>query len=205
LQCLALLLRFHQVAIDPAQIDHQFSGVPAGVSEMLRCAKKLKLKARVLTESWAGLMKLPLPAIIELKDKIFIIVGKVTAGDALVQVPSENRPQIVKRAEFDYDWTGRVVLMGKVVSVSQDAIVRDKANAKRPVEHCPIRASPTDRNFFIRRGYRWIRRKCKSKTKWSVSHRVWRQTVEIRTGTRRLIEYLMAPALRYKHESMRER
>lgn len=30
-------------------------------------------------------------------------------------------------------------------------------------------------------------------------------TVEIKTGSRRIIEYLMAPLLRYKHESLRER
>jgi hypothetical protein len=30
-------------------------------------------------------------------------------------------------------------------------------------------------------------------------------TVEIKTGTRRLIEYLMSPLLRYRHESLRER
>jgi hemolysin D len=30
-------------------------------------------------------------------------------------------------------------------------------------------------------------------------------TVEIKTGTRRLIEYVMSPLLRYRHESLRER
>jgi len=30
-------------------------------------------------------------------------------------------------------------------------------------------------------------------------------TVEIKTGSRRIIEDLMAPLLRYKHESLRER
>ena len=30
-------------------------------------------------------------------------------------------------------------------------------------------------------------------------------TVEIKTGTRRIIEYLMSPVLRYRHESLRER
>ena len=29
-------------------------------------------------------------------------------------------------------------------------------------------------------------------------------TVETKTGTRRLIEYLMSPLLRYRHESLRE-
>jgi ATP-binding cassette, subfamily B, bacterial HlyB/CyaB len=121
LQCLALLLRFHQVSVDPAQIAHQFSGASIGVPEMLRCAKDLKLKARAVTENWAGLAKLPLPAIVEMKDKSFIIVGKVTADDALVQNPSENRPQIIKRAEFEYDWTGRVVLMARRASLADVA------------------------------------------------------------------------------------
>jgi hemolysin D len=30
-------------------------------------------------------------------------------------------------------------------------------------------------------------------------------TVEIKTGTRRIIEYLMSPLLRYRQESLRER
>jgi subfamily B ATP-binding cassette protein HlyB/CyaB len=118
LQCLALLMRFHQVAIDPTQIAHQFAGAPIGVPEMLRFAKELKLKAKVVATDWAGLTKLPLPAIVELKDKTFMIVGKVSADDALVQSPSENRPQIIKRTEFEYDWSGRVVLMARRASLS---------------------------------------------------------------------------------------
>src|SRR6202050_2680326 len=121
LQCLSLLLRFHQIAIDPTQIAHQFSGASIGVTEMLRCAKQLKLRARAVTEDGAGLMKLPLPAIVEFKDKTFIIVGKVTTEDALVQSPSENKPRIVKRAEFEYDWSGRVVLMTRRASLADVA------------------------------------------------------------------------------------
>jgi subfamily B ATP-binding cassette protein HlyB/CyaB len=121
LECLTLLLRFHQIAVDTDQISHQFSGEAIGVTEMLRCAKDLKLKARAVTTTWPGLMKLPLPAIVELKDKGFFIVGKVSADDALVQIPSENRPQIIKRAEFEHDWTGRVVLMARRASLADVA------------------------------------------------------------------------------------
>src|SRR5436305_12544502 len=101
LQCLALLLRFHQVSVDPAQIAHQFSGAAIGVTEMQRCAKSLKLKVKATREGWDGLAKLPLPAIVELKDKTFVVAGKVTADEIRVQVPAENRPRIVKRAEFE--------------------------------------------------------------------------------------------------------
>ena len=78
LQCLTVLLRFHQVAVDPAQIAHEYSGEAIGVAEMLRCAKQLKLKARGVTENWAGLTKLPLPAIVEPRSGGVVIVGKVS-------------------------------------------------------------------------------------------------------------------------------
>ncbi|MEW6643606.1 MAG: type I secretion system permease/ATPase [Pseudomonadota bacterium] len=118
LRSLARLLRFHQVAIDSAQIAHQFAGAPIGVPEMLKCAKDLKLRARAVSVDWATLMKLPLPAIAELKDHTFIIVGRVTAEDALVQLPSEDRPQIVKRAQLEDGWSGRLVLMTRRASLS---------------------------------------------------------------------------------------
>jgi ABC-type bacteriocin/lantibiotic exporter with double-glycine peptidase domain len=47
LATLVMCLRFQGVAADPAQIGHRFGGVPIGVTEMLRCAKELGLKARV--------------------------------------------------------------------------------------------------------------------------------------------------------------
>ncbi|WP_442869603.1 type I secretion system permease/ATPase [Bradyrhizobium sp. CCBAU 11386] len=118
LQCLALLLRFHQVSIDPAQIAHQFSGSPVGVLEMLRSAKQLKLKARAIRESWPGLARLSLPAIVERRDGTFAILGKAGTDDVLIHDPSVNRPQVVKRAEFEQGWTGRIVLMTRRASLS---------------------------------------------------------------------------------------
>jgi ATP-binding cassette, subfamily B, bacterial HlyB/CyaB len=118
LQCLALLLRFHQVPIDPAQISHQFANRAVGVAEMLRCAKDLKLKARAVRETWSGLMRLPLPAIIQRRDGTFVIAGKITADDILIQDPLEKRPQIVPRAAFEANWNGCVVLMARRASLA---------------------------------------------------------------------------------------
>lgn len=122
-RCLTLPLRFRQVAIDPMQVAHQFARAPIGVPEMLRCAKALKLKAlkpkaRAVATDWAGLIKPPLPAIVERKDKSFIIIGKISAEDAPVQLPSDGRPLIIKRAEFEYDWAGRIVRMARQASLS---------------------------------------------------------------------------------------
>ncbi|WP_315759668.1 MULTISPECIES: type I secretion system permease/ATPase [unclassified Bradyrhizobium] len=118
LDCLTLLLRFHQVAIDPAQIAHQLAGEPVGVTEMLRCAKQLKLKARAVRRTWDGLAKLSLPAIVARSDGSFVILGQVTSDAALIQDPLVNRPQSLKRAEFEANWTGTVVLMARRASLS---------------------------------------------------------------------------------------
>ena len=118
LDCLTLLLRFHQVAIDPAQIAHQLAGEAVGATEMLRCAKQLKLKARAVRQTWEGLAKLPLPAIAARADGSFIILGQVTAETALIQDPLLNRPQGLKRAEFEAKWTGTVVLIARRASLT---------------------------------------------------------------------------------------
>ncbi|WP_316229201.1 type I secretion system permease/ATPase [Bradyrhizobium sp. SZCCHNR1070] len=118
LQCLTLLLRFHQVAVDPAQIAHQFAGARIGIAEMLRCAKQLKVKARAISETWQGLKKLPLPAIVERKDGTYVIIGQVAEDGALIQDPLVNRPQSVKREEFEANWTGHVVLLTRRASLA---------------------------------------------------------------------------------------
>jgi subfamily B ATP-binding cassette protein HlyB/CyaB len=111
LGCLVMLLRFHGVAVDPAQIGHRFGGGAVGVTEMLRCAKELKLKARAITTDWTRLAKLTLPAIAECNDGSFLILGKIGEDGALVQSPAVGRPQVLPRAEFESRWTGQLVLM----------------------------------------------------------------------------------------------
>src|SRR5690349_10334779 len=118
LQCLALLLRFHQVPADPAQIAHQLGGRLVGVTEILRCAKDLKLKARAVNETWRGLSRLPMPAIIQRRDETFVIAGKVGADDILVQDPQQTAPQIIKRADFEANWNGCVVLLARRASLA---------------------------------------------------------------------------------------
>ena len=49
-----VLLRFHGVAVEKQQIIHQY-GHTIGVNEILRCAKDLKLKARLVERDWAQL------------------------------------------------------------------------------------------------------------------------------------------------------
>ena len=117
LQALAVLLRFHGIPVDTNQIEHQFAGAPIRIPEMLRCARTLKLRARSINADWASLQKAQLPAITESRDGEFLIVAKVSDSEVLVHVPSIGRPQLTTRAQFEAQWTGRLLLMTKRASL----------------------------------------------------------------------------------------
>jgi subfamily B ATP-binding cassette protein HlyB/CyaB len=111
IDALVLLLRFHEMAVDPAQIRHQFGSATFGVSEILRCAKQFRLKTRASETDWARLARTPLPALAECRDGSFIILGRVVDDKALIQDPRVGRPQLLPRAEFEARWSGRLVLI----------------------------------------------------------------------------------------------
>src|SRR6266571_5766853 len=118
LAALVALLRFHGVGVDPEQIRHSFGAKAIGVSEMLRCAKQLGLKARAVTTRWERLARTPLPAIAALRDGGFLILGKVADDKALVQSPVSPRPTSMTRAEFEAVWDGRLVMMARRAALS---------------------------------------------------------------------------------------
>ena len=70
---LAMLLRFHGVGADPAQIRHQCGTQAIGTVDMVRCAREFGLKARELKTNWSRLQTTPLPAIAALKDGGFLL------------------------------------------------------------------------------------------------------------------------------------
>ncbi len=113
LAALVMLLRFHGIAVDPAQIAHQFGKATFGVSEMLRCARQFGVKARLITGTWSRLARTPLPAIAALRDGGFLVLGKAGADKVLVQSPASPRPALMTKSEFEAVWDGRLLLMSR--------------------------------------------------------------------------------------------
>jgi len=107
---LVLLLRFHGIAVDAGQLTHQY-GRNIGVTEILRCAKDLKLKARAIESNWERLAGTTFPAIAQRTDGSFFIISKVANDAALILDPIVGRPQSIDRAAFEAQWSGRLVLM----------------------------------------------------------------------------------------------
>ncbi|HWF94055.1 MAG TPA: cysteine peptidase family C39 domain-containing protein, partial [Xanthobacteraceae bacterium] len=111
LVALVMLLRFHGVGADPAQVRHQCGTAAIGTSDMIRCAKELGLKAREVKSSWTRLATTPLPAIAVLKDGGFLLLGKVGDDKVVVQSPKTPRPELLTRSDLEAVWDGGLVLM----------------------------------------------------------------------------------------------
>lgn len=108
-----------------------------------------------------------------------------------------------------FNFTRYGLLQGKVVSVSQDAIIREKPAARAASAKAGGALSDTSEPEGQELLY--STRIALDQTQMQVEDRLVRLapgmavTIEIKTGTRRLIEFLLSPLLRYRHESLRER
>jgi hemolysin D len=108
-----------------------------------------------------------------------------------------------------FNFTRYGLLHGKVVNVSHDAIVRDKpqdrSNPSKSQTALTDSSEPQGQEFV------YAARVALDKTQLEVEGRLvdltpgMAVTVEIKTGSRRVIEYMLSPLLRYKQESLRER
>src|ERR1700742_800038 len=119
LTALVMLLRFHGVGADPAQIRHQAGTATLGTADMVRCAREFGLKARELKTNWARLSTTALPAIAVLKDGGFLLLGKVGDDKVVVQSTKTPRPELMTREDLEAIWDGRLVLMTRRANLAE--------------------------------------------------------------------------------------
>ena len=106
-----------------------------------------------------------------------------------------------------FNFTKYGLLHGKVISVSQDAVVREKpsAQANTPAGQSTRSSEPPGQELL------YAARVSLDRTQMQIDDRLvdlapgMAVTVEIKTGERRIVEFLLSPLLRYKQESLRER
>jgi hemolysin D len=157
---------------------------------------------------------------------VHTIGGVVTpAQTLLVIVPSDSRLEIEasvsnrdigfvragQQAEIKVDtfnFTRYGLLHGEVLGVSQDAIVRDRRQERPDARG---RGAPDDSSEPKGQELDYSARISLSQTRMLIDDRVvnlspgMAVTVEIKTGSRRILNYLLSPLLRYRQEVLRER
>jgi hemolysin D len=116
-----------------------------------------------------------------------------------------------QRVEIKVDtfpFTRYGLLHGRVLSVSQDAIVRDK-----PLEATANKTAGTELGSSEPKGQDLVyaARISLDRTQMQIEGNVvnlspgMAVTVEVKTGSRTVISYLFSPLIRYRQESLRER
>jgi len=110
-----ILARFYDLPADGSQLRHQFaqSGHVLSDTDLLRAAKHIGLKAGQRRAEWSTLPGIPLPAVAKRTDGRYVVLAKIEGGKILVQDPTEARPLILSREQFESAWTGELLLFTK--------------------------------------------------------------------------------------------
>ncbi|MEZ5892451.1 MAG: type I secretion system permease/ATPase [Parvularculaceae bacterium] len=125
--CLALILKFLQIAAEPEQLRHQ-AGKDGVVEpqDLARLAKSFGAKTRLLKlPTDEDLSQHPLPGIGRWRSGGYFILARVSDGRALIQDPAEGRPASISLAEFADRWSGDIVLLTTRAKLAGDDRVFD--------------------------------------------------------------------------------
>ena len=117
LHALAMLASFHQIPCDPDRIHHELGigGRPLTASDLARAARSLGLRTRLLERQRDDrLGRLPLPAIIGLRDGSFALVGR-RMDDGMLRVvdPVARTAEHVTEARVAAVWSGTAILLAR--------------------------------------------------------------------------------------------
>lgn len=118
LKSLALIAQLHQIAVDVAQLQHQFaaSDQAATMDDVLRAAKSLGLRARSTHAAAGQINPRILPAIARSADGEFFVIARMSqaadgATQFLIQRPDSNAPEALSGEELVVLWPGELILL----------------------------------------------------------------------------------------------
>jgi subfamily B ATP-binding cassette protein HlyB/CyaB len=117
---LCLIARHFGVPADPGELARRYlsRSSRASAEDLVRVARKIGLRARIVATKWNRLAKTPVPAIVENKDRTFLVAGRFLDGKLLIQRPTEPRARLTECGEFKKAWSGRLVLIGRRASLA---------------------------------------------------------------------------------------
>src|SRR6476660_2813898 len=202
----------HALSDELAKAEQKASGL---AQDLIKAEQKTRLQ----------LLTAPVDGVVQ-QLAIHTVGGVVTPAQALLAVvPSDSRLEIEamisnrdigfvhagQEAEIKIDtfsFTRYGLLRGTVLTVSQDAVIRDRRQ-----DRADDRALGTQNDTSEPKGQElnYSARISLDRTRMQIDDRVvdlspgMAATVEIKTGSRTILSYLLSPLLRYRQEALHER
>jgi len=120
-KALAFALQILGLPADPAEIAHQSGKRELDETDLLRAARRFPVKARAHRSSFERLAKTPLPALAKLKWGGWLVLGRVAEDKVLALDPRSARPEMLTRADFVENWSGRLILLTRRAALGDPA------------------------------------------------------------------------------------
>jgi hemolysin D len=202
----------HSLSDDLAKSEQKANGL---AQDLIKAEQRTRLQ--LLTAPVDGMVQ---------QLAVHTVGGVVTpAQSLLVVVPTDSRLEIEamvsnsdigfvhagQQAEIKVDtfnFTRYGLLHGEVLSVSQDAMIRDRQQ-DRPGQRAP--GTTTESSEPKGQELNYSARISLDRTRMQIDDRMvnlspgMAVTVEIKTGSRNILSYLLSPLRRYRQETLRER
>ncbi|WP_035969063.1 HlyD family type I secretion periplasmic adaptor subunit [Bradyrhizobium sp. WSM1417] len=201
----------HTLSDELAKAEQKASGL---AQDLIKAEQRTRLQ----------LLTAPVDGVVQ-QLAVHTVGGVVTAAQPLVVVvPSDSRLEIEamvsnsdigfvragQQAEIKVDtfnFTRYGLLHGQVISVSQDAVIRDRQDrtGERPLAATSESSEPKGQEL------NYSARISLDRTRMQIDDRMvnlspgMAVTVEIKTGSRSVLSYLLSPLRRYRQEMLRER
>jgi len=111
--CLATAAKILGIPADEQQLRRAYAIGSAGmdITTLLRAAKDIGLKARLVTPDQERFSKLPIPSIAILQNGNCVVVGRTKENAVTLIDPYRNRPISLPLEQFLQAWSGEIVLL----------------------------------------------------------------------------------------------
>lgn len=113
LQCLLTITSYYGMAIDAQGLVHDLGleGIDWTPQDIVRAAKKISFKSRIVKVNAYALCKMAVPAIILTKDNGFAILAKAQEEKVLILHAFEKSPSMMTLEELEELWNGEMILL----------------------------------------------------------------------------------------------
>ena len=204
---------FHRTLLgDLAEAERKAAGLHG---DLVRAERRTKLQ--VLTAPVDGVVQQlsvhTVGGVVTPAEQLAVIVPSGTSLEVEAMIPNRDIGFVHTGQEAQikvdtFSFTRYGLLHGRVVSVSQDAIVRDVPPSKmrdRTADAESTSSEPKDQQLSYSARVSLDQTQIQLEDSFANLSPGMAVTVEVKTGSRSIISYLLSPLLKYRQEALRER
>jgi len=115
---LAFILQVLGLPANAAELVHVSGKATLDADDLLRLARRFPVKARLIASTLERLATTPLPALAQMRDGGWLVVGRIGDGKVLVQDPTAASPDAMSAEVFADRWSGNLLLIARRAALS---------------------------------------------------------------------------------------